>query len=84
MDLLQSNFGGINNTTHVAFAYESSQGYFEMAIAKSECEIVDRDSTVECLAQYLLEQQGQRTNAKHLKVIAYEGVGKGAIVESEI
>lgn len=84
VDLLQSNFGGINNTTHVAFAYESSQGYFEMAIAKSECEIVDRDSTVECLAQYLLEQQGQRTNAKHLKVIAYEGVGKGAIVESEI
>ena len=35
VDLLQSNFGGINNTTHVAFAYESSQGYFEMAIAKS-------------------------------------------------
>lgn len=81
---LHSQFGAINDTTHVAFAYESSQGYFEMAIAKNECEIVDRDTTVECLAQYLLEEQIRRTDATHVKVIAFEGVGKGAIVQAEI
>ena len=38
------------------FKYEASQGEFEMAIDTSVCEIIEYDSTVECLAQYVLEQ----------------------------
>ncbi|HAQ49840.1 MAG TPA: hypothetical protein DCR37_12410, partial [Glaciecola sp.] len=59
-----------------------SQGYFEMAISRAECEVIDRDSTVECLAQYLLEEQTKRSHAGQIKIIAFEGVGKGAIVQT--
>ena len=80
--MLQGDYPGIDDNTHVAFAYSASQGYFEMAIAQSETEIIDRDSTVECLAQYVLEQQSARSDAESITVIAFEGVGKGAIVTS--
>ena len=42
---------------HNLFHYESSQGAFSLAIPKSECEIIDTDSTVECLAQYMIQEQ---------------------------
>ena len=66
-------------SAYLCFAYESSQGYFELIIPKSDCEVIDTDSTVECLAQYLLEEQKKRTPDSHCQVIAYEGVGKGAM-----
>lgn len=72
-------------TAHVepvlCFKYESSQGEFEMAIAKARCEIIEYDSTVECLAQFILEQTQQKTK-KPLIIKAFEGVGKGAIVSN--
>ena len=43
-----------NEADYYCFAYESSQGYFELLIPKSDCEVIETDSTVECLAQYLL------------------------------
>jgi len=57
-----------------------------MAIAKDSCEIIEYDSTVECLAQYILNEaindlQGHQGVA--LKVMAFEGVGKGAIISNE-
>lgn len=63
---------------HYCFAYEASQGRFEMAIPKDACEIIAYDSTVECLAQYVLEILSEPTNTNFV-VRAYEGVGKGAI-----
>ncbi|HCF78063.1 MAG TPA: hypothetical protein DER52_00070 [Glaciecola sp.] len=79
---LHCDYGDVADATHTAFAYESSQGYFEMAISRAECEVIDRDSTVECLAQYLLEEQTKRSNAGQIQIIAFEGVGKGAIVQT--
>ena len=70
-----------NEADYYCFAYESSQGYFELLIPKSECEVIETDSTVECLAQYLLEEQKKRTPDGVCQVIAYEGVGKGATVK---
>ena len=70
-----------NETDYYCFAYESSQGYFELLIPKSDCEVIETDSTVECLAQYLLEEQKKRTPDGFCQVIAYEGVGKGATVK---
>ncbi len=63
------------------FKYEASQGEFEMAIAQDVCEIVDYDSTVECLAQYVLDETQKQSN-KILVVRAFEGVGKGAIISN--
>lgn len=67
---------------HYLFSYESSQGEFSLAIPQSESEIIESDSTVECLAQYMLEEQKrleQDSNAVQFKIFAFEGVGKGAI-----
>lgn len=61
------------------FAYEASQGYFELVIAKAESELIKQDSTVECLAQHMLREQQRMEPNKHFTVIAFEGVGKGAI-----
>jgi 6-pyruvoyl-tetrahydropterin synthase len=60
------------------FSYQAAQGYFEIVLPKSHCEIVDCDSTVECLADYIAKQLLQLEPAQY-KVVAYEGVGKGAI-----
>lgn len=65
------------------FRYEASQGEYEMAIAKQVCEIIDYDSTVECLAQYIFEESKQISD-QSLEVMAFEGVGKGAIVGDEL
>ncbi|MCF2858686.1 6-carboxytetrahydropterin synthase [Pseudoalteromonas sp. SMS1] len=62
-----------------AFAYESSQGYFEMVISKARCEILPCDTTVECIAEYLAGEIKNAYPDKQVKVRAYEGVGKGAI-----
>lgn len=61
------------------FAYESTQGYFELAIAKERCDILPCDSTVECIADYLAKEVKKEYPDKKVKVKAYEGVGKGAI-----
>ena len=41
---------------HHVFAYESSQGRFELAIPKAESEMIDTDTTVECLAQFMADE----------------------------
>ncbi|GAB2683241.1 6-pyruvoyl trahydropterin synthase family protein [Aliiglaciecola aliphaticivorans] len=66
-------------STHFFFNYESSQGEFSLAIPKSECDIVDTDSTVECLAQFMAMELKQQRSQSRFKVLAFEGVGKGAI-----
>lgn len=72
----------VNLENHNLFYYESSQGAFSLAIPKTECEIIETDSTVECLAQYMLLEQNRLQTSPvkpSFKVLAFEGVGKGAI-----
>lgn len=72
----------INDEKYYCFKYEASQGEFEMAIEKEACEIIETDSTVECLAQFMFDELKTMTDVK-LEVRAFEGVGKGAIVADE-
>lgn len=65
-----------------SFRYQSGQGNFELVIPQSHCELVDCDTTVECLAEYIATQLKSLEPAKNYKVVAYEGVGKGAIAFS--
>ena len=86
-DLVSSNelsfkHDNINDENFYCFKYEASQGEFEMAIAKQACEIIETDSTVECLAQFMFDELKTMTDVK-LEVRAFEGVGKGAIVADE-
>ena len=64
---------------HWLFAYESSQGRFELAIPQAESEIIDTDTTVECLAQFMANEHQRLAPQLAYKVLAFEGVGKGAI-----
>lgn len=69
----------INDTPVYCFKYEASQGEFEMALSKNACELIDYDTTVECLAQYILDQTKLDVTTD-IVVRAFEGVGKGAII----
>ncbi|MBU2926012.1 6-carboxytetrahydropterin synthase [Colwellia sp. 4_MG-2023] len=68
---------------HQYFSYHAPQGRFDIAVDTKILDVVDCDSTVELLADFILRQ----VKAEHpelanntIKVIAYEGVAKGAIV----
>lgn len=63
----------------LSFRYQAAQGWFELCLPAAHCEVVPCDTTVECLADYIAEQLKQADNSKQYKVVAYEGVGKGAI-----
>ena len=64
---------------HWSFSYQADQGIFQLLIPKAECEIVETDSTVECLAEYIAAQLKIQHPQSSFKVWAFEGVGKGAI-----
>lgn len=69
------------NDGDYCFQYLAPQGQFEITIPAAHCEIVPCDTTVECLADYIAGQL-QQLEAGSYKVVAYEGVGKGAIAIS--
>jgi len=67
---------------HQFFAYEAPQGRFDIAVSSQVLEIVDCDSTVELLADYIARQLKQQQPKDSYTVVAYEGVGKGAIAHA--
>ncbi|GGI86188.1 6-pyruvoyl trahydropterin synthase family protein [Shewanella gelidii] len=69
----------ISDTSHYGFRYEAPQGDFQLAMPKSCCEIIPHDTTIELLAGYMAKELSAQTPESDFKVIAYEGVGKGAI-----
>jgi 6-pyruvoyl-tetrahydropterin synthase len=84
-DDIELSVRAMNNLTpdHQYFSYHAPQGRFDIAVDSKILDVVDCDSTVELLADYILRQ----VKAMHselanndVKVIAYEGVAKGAIV----
>ncbi len=77
---LSDNASAITDESHYGFRYTAPQGEFELAIAKSETEILPTDTTVELLAGYIADQVKPTLDAgQSLQIIAYEGVGKGAM-----
>lgn len=61
------------------FAYRAAQGEFELEIGADRCELLDAESTVECIADHILGLLKTREADVHYRVRAYEGVNKGAI-----
>jgi 6-pyruvoyl-tetrahydropterin synthase len=66
--------------TMLAFAYQSTQGYFELLISEKCTEILPCDTTVECLAEYMNGELKALNPQADYQVTAFEGVAKGAIV----
>lgn len=64
---------------HTGFKYVAPQGLFQLAIPTAEVEMIDTDTTVELLACYIAREVKKMVGDKFVKIVAYEGVGKGAI-----
>ncbi|TEW51952.1 6-carboxytetrahydropterin synthase [Psychromonas algicola] len=62
-------------------AYHAPQGYFELLMPASRCEVLNNDTTVEELAGFICKTIKQEEGSKTVTVYAYEGIGKGAIAE---
>ena len=85
VDDIELSAHAMNNLTpdHQYFSYHAPQGRFDIAVDKKILEVVDCDSTVELLADFILRQikAGNPELANNtVQVVAYEGVAKGAIV----
>jgi 6-pyruvoyl-tetrahydropterin synthase len=61
------------------FRYQAAQGEFELVIPKSRCDLLETESTVECIAAHLAGVLKGRDPSASYRVRAYEGVRKGAI-----
>ncbi|MDQ2077959.1 6-carboxytetrahydropterin synthase [Marinimicrobium sp. ABcell2] len=64
------------------FAYTSEQGYFELSLPQRCCELIDTDTTVECLAQHIAKQLSDEYPHSKIRVKAFEGYNKGAVAEA--
>lgn len=64
---------------HTCYSYVADQGLFELALPTAETTVIDSDSTVECISEYLAREIKREEPDATVKVVAYEGVGKGAI-----
>ncbi|WOX05227.1 6-carboxytetrahydropterin synthase [Microbulbifer pacificus] len=64
------------------FAYRARQGDFTLSIPASYCELLDCDTTVEQLAQYIAEELAAANPGHDVRVRAYEGIGKGAVASA--
>jgi 6-pyruvoyl-tetrahydropterin synthase len=63
----------------IRFAYESTEGEFELELPVERCDLLQTDSTVERIAEHLAAQvAGERPGAS-VEIRAYEGVMKGAV-----
>jgi 6-pyruvoyl-tetrahydropterin synthase len=71
-----------NNLTpdHHYFSYTAPQGRFDIAVDNKVLDVVDCDSTVELLADFIARQLV--ADNKEITVVAFEGVGKGAIANA--
>lgn len=64
---------------HLGFKYVAPQGLFQLAMPATEVEMIDTDTTIELLAHYIAREVKKQVGDKFVKIVAYEGVGKGAI-----
>lgn len=65
---------------HQYFSYTAPQGRFDIAVDSKVLDVVDCDSTVELLADFIARQLHKQRPNHSITVIGYEGVAKGAIV----
>ena len=64
---------------YIGFRYVAPQGLFQLAMPAAEVEMIDTDTTIELLAHYIAREVKKQVGDKFVKIVAYEGVGKGAI-----
>ncbi|MBR9729516.1 6-carboxytetrahydropterin synthase [Shewanella intestini] len=82
-ELELSKQANVNAQTHIGFHYQAPQGDFQLAMPMGCCEIIPHDTTVELLAQFIAQSLKALSPNSDFKVIAFEGIGKGAISSTD-
>lgn len=72
-----------NDMVHQHYYYESGQGKFHITLPETKCYVINRDSTVEEIANHIASAIKSQNPNHTVCVRAYEGVAKGAIAEYE-
>ncbi len=64
----------------IRFAYRSQDGHYQLALPETHVDLMDTDTTVECIAEHLARHVSPLRSGRQVQVRAYEGVMKGAAV----
>ena len=67
---------------NLRFNYTTDQGFFDISLPEHRVHIMECDSTVECIAEHLLELLQAKDTVNTYRVKAFEGIGKGAIAST--
>lgn len=70
-----------NQQAYYHFAYKSQQGKFELTLPQRCCYLMNTDTTVELIAFHLAQVIKTERPSSLIRVKAFEGINKGAIVE---
>lgn len=60
------------------FEYAAREGLFALSLPKTHCELLETDTTIECIAEHLAATLARQHPGRPVEVRAYEGVMKGA------
>lgn len=74
----------VSSEQNMHFEYVSAQGPFELTMPKSQCYMINTDTTVEWLAQHIANTLAKENPGKKVRVQAFEGLHKGAIAEAKV
>ena len=66
------------------FEYQAPQGLFRLHLPKNNCYLMACETTVENIAQHLANETAKKVPGKSVRVIAFEGIGKGAIASARL
>lgn len=73
-----------NGVRYHHFSYISRQGLFELITPSAGVYMLEGDTTVESLAAHIAQQLAKENVGDRIQVHAFEGIGKGAIVEDKV
>ncbi len=72
----------IDGILHYYFSYSAQEGDFSLTLPQSCCYLLDSESTIEHIAQHLLEKVQLDGPDHQWDINVFEGIGKGAIASN--